>query len=355
MSKFDKFEDYVKEFKKLEKELTRPEVINNRKKFKEYSKRHGELRKPVEKYNRYKKLKDEYAQAESLYQSEKGEMKELAAREKEKLADKIENFEEDLKEYLLPQDPDGDKDVIIELRAGTGGDEAALFCAKLFRMYQKFFDTRGWKTEIYDLNKTGLGGYKEIVCSISGGKVYGNLKWESGVHRVQRIPETETGGRIHTSACSVAVLPKADPVEVDIKKEDLRIDTYRASGKGGQHVNVTDSAVRITHEPTGIVAQCQDERSQKRNRDKAMDILSARVKEKKLKDQQKKKANRRREQIGSGDRSEKIRTYNFTQNRITDHRVNLTLYNLEAIMDGEFEKFFRKFKKKVREKQLENL
>ncbi|MBN2406838.1 MAG: peptide chain release factor 1 [Elusimicrobia bacterium] len=348
----EKFQELEQEFNRLEKELSRPEIISNNAKFSEYAKRYGELKIPVEKYREYNRICDQYQQASSLYEQEEGELRDLAGEDMALLSGRMEKLREELKVYLIPKDPDSAKDIIMELRAGTGGEEAALFCAELFRMYTRYAESRGWKMDIYSSNNTGLGGIKEVIASIEGKNVYDDLKWESGVHRVQRIPETETGGRIHTSACSVAVLPQADSVEVNISREDLRIDTYRASGAGGQHVNVTDSAVRITHLPTGLVVQCQDERSQMQNRRKAMNILRARLKDKIKMDQEHEKDERRRKQIGSGDRSEKIRTYNYPQNRVTDHRVNLTVYNLSDILNGNIGKFINEIKKLFLEKQM---
>lgn len=287
-----------------------------------------------------------------LYAEEEDQLKELAKEDMDDLSVKIEKLEKELRAYLIPEDPHARKDIIMEIRAGTGGEEAALFCAELFRMYSKYAENKGWKIDIYNSSKTGLGGFKEIVFAVEGKNVYGAMKWESGIHRVQRVPETETGGRLHTSACSVAVLSQADPVEVQINKEDLRIDTYRASGKGGQHVNVTDSAVRITHIPTGVVAQCQDERSQMQNKLKAMNVLRARLKEKMELDQVRKEDDARRKQVGSGDRSEKVRTYNFSQNRITDHRVNLSVYNLGSVLEGNLSIFLTELNKKMSEKQV---
>ncbi|MFC2091389.1 peptide chain release factor 1 [Elusimicrobiota bacterium] len=340
------------EFEELQKKLTLPEVINNQEKLKEFSKRHGELLGPVKKYEEYIKLKDQYAQAEHIYKQEDKELRELAVEDMETLSQKINSIEKELRAYLVPEDPNAAKDVIMEIRAGTGGEEAALFCAQLFRMYSRFAETRGWKMDIYDSNRTGLGGFKEISFAIEGRRVYAALKWEKGIHRVQRVPQTESSGRIHTSACTVAVLSQADPVEVQINKDDLRIDTYRASGKGGQHVNKTDSAVRITHMPTGIVVQCQDERSQMQNKLKAMNMLRAKMKEQIELAQINKEENERRKQVGSGDRSEKIRTYNFPQNRVTDHRVNLSVYNLDSMLEGNMGDFLKELGVKILQLQI---
>jgi len=336
---FEKLRELKKEYDELQEKLTLPEIIQNQDKLREYSKKHGELQLVVAKYEEYLKLEDQHTQARTLFENETGELKDLAEEELETLTASMDALKKDIKSLLLPKDPSDRKNIIMEIRAGTGGEEAALFCAELFRMYSRYSETRGWKIDIYDSNKTGLGGFREIIFSVEGKNVYASLKWEKGVHRVQRVPETETSGRLHTSACSVAVLAHADNVEMKINKDDLRIDTYRASGKGGQHVNVTDSAVRITHIPTGVVVQCQDERSQMQNKLKAMKVLRARIKEKMDEDQMEKKSAARKKQVGSGDRSEKIRTYNFPQNRVTDHRVNLTIYNLESLIQGNIGDF----------------
>ncbi len=344
-----KFEKLKTEYEKLEKKLSLPEIINDNNKLKEYGRRYSELQNPILKYKEYLSVQNHLLQAESLYNKEIGEMKELAFEEKERLLGKVEIIKKELDNYFKPKDTDSVKNVIMEIRAGTGGDEAALFCGNLFRMYSKFFETKKWKIDIYSVNKTGLGGLKEIIFAVEGKNVYGTLKWENGVHRVQRIPETESSGRIHTSAASVFVFSQADEKEIKIKKDDLRIDTYRSSGKGGQHVNVTDSAVRITHLPTSIVAQCQDERSQFQNRQKAMNMLLARIKDKIISDKNEKESKHRQNQIGSGDRSEKIRTYNFPQNRITDHRINMTVRNLDSIIEGNLGSFIEEVKKKIEE------
>jgi len=266
------------------------------------------------------------------------EMKEFAQEEIDKSKDEIINFESKLQTLLIPKDPNDDKNIFLEIRAGTGGDESALFAADLYRMYTRYAERNNWNVEVISSNESGLGGYKEIIAKINGDGAYSKLKFESGGHRVQRVPDTETQGRIHTSACTVAVLPEADEIEdVDINPADIRIDTYRASGAGGQHINKTDSAVRITHEPTGIVVECQDDRSQHRNKAQAMSILAAKIKDNQIQAQQSQRASERKSLIGSGDRSERIRTYNFPQGRITDHRINLTLYKIDFIMDGDLE------------------
>ncbi len=351
----EKFEELKKEFLAIEKKLTLPEVINNSEKLKEYSRRYGELKEVVRNYEKFLKLNEELSQAMELAGEESGEMRDLAMDEAQVLERKVRTSRENLREFLLPADPDRAKDIIMEIRAAVGGDEAGLFCADLYRMYSKYAEKRGWNIDTYTANKTGLGGLKEIIFAVEGKEVYEMLKYESGVHRVQRVPETETGGRIHTSACTVAVLPQAGEVEVNINEKDLRVDTYRASGSGGQHVNVTDSAVRITHIPTGTVVQCQDERSQHQNKRKALNMLRAKIKEHQKLQQERSEKNRRRNQIGSGDRSEKIRTYNFPQNRITDHRVNISVYNIDAVLEGELDELLQQVRKEITRRQIEEI
>jgi peptide chain release factor 1 len=298
-------------------------------------------------------LSGQLEDAKTIYQEEKEpEMREMAKEELRELETRLKDADDRLKFLLIPRDPLDEKNIIMEIRAGTGGEEAALFSADLFRMYSRFAETRGWKFEIMNLNETELGGFKEIVFSISGSNVYENLRYESGVHRVQRVPATEASGRIHTSAVTVAVLPEADETEIDIRQEDLRIDVMRAGGPGGQCVNTTDSAVRITHLPSGIVVHCQDEKSQIKNKAKAMRILRARVYEMEEAKAASERAEARKNQIGSGDRSERIRTYNFTQNRLTDHRINLTLYKLDLVMQGNIGELFDALKLSAREELL---
>ncbi|RME64235.1 MAG: peptide chain release factor 1, partial [Nitrospirae bacterium] len=303
----------------------------------ELSREQATLEPIVKKYRQYKETLKAIAEAEELLHSEDTELKSLAEEELKTQKEKLPEIEKQLKILLLPKDPLDDKNVIMEIRAGTGGEEAALFAADLFRMYSKYAENRGWKVEIIDVNRTGLGGFKEVIASINGKGAYSRLKYESGVHRVQRVPVTETSGRIHTSAATVAILPEAEDVDVKINENDLKIETYRASGAGGQHVNKVSSAVRITHIPTGIVVQCQDERSQHKNREKAMKVLRAKLYELKRQEQEEKIAKERKSQVGSGDRSERIRTYNFPQNRVTDHRINLTLKKLPEIMEGDLD------------------
>ena len=289
----------------------------------------------VEKINLFLKLTMELNDLDDLLKSDDMELKNEAEREKEELTNKIKKLENEIKFLLIPKDESDEKNAIIEIRAGTGGEEAALFASDLFRMYVKFSELKKWKTEIMDISQTDHDGIKEVIVNISGNEVFGTLKFESGTHRVQRVPETESGGRIHTSAATVAVLPEATDVDIDILEKDLRIDIFRSSGPGGQSVNTTDSAVRITHIPTGIVAQCQDEKSQHKNKAKALTVLRSRIFEVERQKKEEERAQNRKSQVGTGDRSERIRTYNFPQGRVTDHRISLTLYKLDQIMNGE--------------------
>ena len=332
-----KLQALEEEFNETEKKMSDPEIISDPKEIQILGQKRAKLEPVVNMYREYKDAQKSIAEAKELLKSGDSELEALAKEELENLEPKIENFTRDLTLLLLPQDPNDEKSVVIEIRAGTGGDEATLFAADLFRMYTRFCERQRWKIEIIDssTNTAGIGGYKEIVFRIDTKGAYSKMKYESGVHRVQRVPITEAGGRIHTSAATVAVLPEVDDVEVEIRQEDLKIDTYRSSGAGGQHVNMTDSAVRITHLPTGIVVTCQDERSQIKNRARAMSYLKTKLYDLEQQKQNSEQASERRGMIGSGDRSERIRTYNFPQNRITDHRINLTLYKLEAYLDGD--------------------
>ncbi len=329
----EKLENTEKRFLELEKLLSSPEVIANQEKFQAYSKEFSALKEVVEKYRHFKKIAKEVKDSKSMLKD--ADMKELAENELKTLEPEKAKLEKELEIMLLPKDPFDEKNIIVEIRAGTGGDEAALFAGELFRMYTRFAERNQFKTELLSSNPTGLGGFKEVIFSIIGKGAYSKLKYEGGTHRVQRVPATESGGRIHTSAATVAILPEAEDVDLTIEANDLRIDTYRASGAGGQHVNKTDSAVRITHIPTGTVVACQDERSQHQNRLKAMRLLKSRILQAQEEKERKKRADARKIMVGTGDRSEKIRTYNFPQGRITDHRIGFTIYKLEKFMDGD--------------------
>jgi peptide chain release factor 1 len=330
-----------------------PLLVKDQNKYREAMKEYSQESEIAEANGEIEKLPVQLEDAISLLQAEKDpEMKELAREELKKLETTIKDREDRLRFLLVPKDPLDEKNIIMEIRAGTGGEEAALFASDLFRMYSKFSETLGWKFEVMNSNETGLGGLKEIIFSISGKNVYENLRYESGVHRVQRVPTTESSGRTHTSAVTVAVLPEADETEIDIRQDDLRIDVMRAGGPGGQCVNTTDSAVRITHLPSGIVVHCQDEKSQIKNKAKAMRILRARVFEMEEAKAASKRAEARKNQVGSGDRSERIRTYNFPDNRVTDHRIGLVLYKLDRIMEGEVEELFDALKFSAREEIL---
>jgi peptide chain release factor 1 len=331
---FDRLESVVQKFHKLEEDLGSPDLVNNQKEYQQVAKERSELAPIAEKYGHYKKLKGQAQENQVLFEREEDpEMRELIREEIGSLKEQLEKTENELKLMLAPKDPN-DKNVILEIRAGTGGEEAALFAADLFRMYVRYAEMRRWKVEILDSNPTGIGGFKEVIASINGKGAFSRMKYERGVHRVQRIPVTESQGRIHTSAVTVAVLPEAEEVDVFIDANDIRVDVFRSSGPGGQSVNTTDSAVRITHIPTGLVVICQDEKSQHKNKAKALKVLRARLLDAMQREQEAKIAQDRKSQVGTGDRSERIRTYNFPQNRVSDHRINLTIYKLDVILTG---------------------
>lgn len=335
---FDRLDDTLMRYEEMMNQLSEPDVANDPERFKRLMKEQSDLTPIVEAYKEYKQCKQNVEDSLAMLDEESDEeMRELAKEELNESKARIEELEQELKVLLLPKDPNDDKNVIVEIRAGAGGDEAALFAAEIYRMYVKYAESRRWKTEMMSLNENGIGGFKEVTFMIQGQGAYSRLKYESGVHRVQRVPETESGGRIHTSTCTVAIMPEAEEIDFHLDMNDCKFDVFRASGNGGQCVNTTDSAVRLTHIPTGIVISCQDEKSQLKNKDKALKVLRSRLYEMELAKQHDAEAEARRSQIGTGDRSEKIRTYNFPQGRVTDHRIKLTLHRLDAVLGGDLD------------------
>ena len=343
-------------YEKLTEELSKPEVISNQAEFQKLAKTHAEMTTIIETFRRYKKLEEELQEArELLKDSLEPDFRAMVEEERKSLEEQRAALEQELKRLLLPKDPNDDKNVIVEIRAGAGGEEAALFAGDLFRMYNRYAERRGWRIEVLSAHATELGGFKEVIFMVHGSGAYSVLKFESGVHRVQRVPTTEAGGRIHTSTATVAVLPEAEEVEVEIDPNDLRIDVYRSSGPGGQSVNTTDSAVRITHLPTGLVVSCQDEKSQHKNKEKALRILRARLLDKMQREQAEALAAQRKGQVGTGDRSERIRTYNFPQGRVTDHRIGLTLHQLDQVLDGEIHEVIEALAENERTEMLQQM
>lgn len=334
---FAKLENLERRFEDVEQQLSSPEVLGDQERYRKLTKAHADLKEVVDVFRKYKDVKQLLAESRELTQDPDQDIRGMAQEEIRNLEPEAERLEHELTLLLLPKDPLDDKNIILEIRAGTGGEEAALFAADLFRMYSRYAESRGWKVEIMSASEADAGGYKEIIALLRGQKAYSYLKYEAGTHRVQRVPVTESQGRIHTSAATVAIMPEAEEADVDIRPEDLRFDVYRSSGPGGQSVNTTDSAVRVTHIPTGIVVSCQDEKSQHKNKARALKVLYSRLLQAEQERVHAEQAENRRSQVGSGDRSERIRTYNFPQGRVTDHRVNLTLYKLDAVMQGEIQ------------------
>ena len=338
MELIEKLKQFNQRFEEISNEMSRSEIISDREQYAALAREYADLEPIIKKGKEYQKVRAQITDTEHLIETEnEDEILEMAREELIHLQERAEQLEREIHRLIIPPDPNDEKNVVLEIRAGTGGDEAGIFAGDLFRMYQKYCENQGWKLELLDANYAERGGFKEVIASISGKNVYGRLKYESGVHRVQRVPETETQGRIHTSAASVVVLPEAQDIELEINPNDLRIDVFRASGHGGQHVNTTDSAVRIVHVPTGIMATCQDEKSQYKNKAKAMKVLKARLYDLEIRKQQDQLTNQRRSMIKTGDRSDKIRTYNYPQGRVTDHRIHLTLYRLNEIMEGDID------------------
>jgi peptide chain release factor 1 len=334
---FENIKEIEDRYEQLEKELARPEIIRDQKTYKRYSKEHSHLHPIIDSFRKYTAIQEEIQKNRSLLDDPDQEIRKLAREDIETSRSELLKIEQDIRLLLLPKDPNDEKNIILEIRAGTGGEEAALFAADLLRGYMKYAESKRWKTDILSRSITGIGGFKEVIVLIEGENVYSRLKYESGVHRVQRVPETEAQGRIHTSTVTVAVLPEAEELDIEINNEDLRIDTFRSSGHGGQHVNTTESAIRITHLPTGLVVTCQDEKSQHKNKAKAMKVLRSRLLDLQQEEQRSKISEERRNMVGSGDRSERIRTYNFPQGRVSDHRIGLTLYKLENVLQGQFD------------------